>query len=82
MHSEMENYLAYIRQVIYTKRSVNPFLTSFYINGNMFGTVRCKLCDDNVRFVLKHLKEKHSETLKDPDVVKLNMPKIMKKYFT
>jgi hypothetical protein len=48
----------------------------------MFGTVKCKLCGDNVRFALRHLKEKHIETLRDPDVLKLKMSKIMKKYFT
>ena len=47
----------------------------------MFGKAKCKLCNNNVRFVLRHLKEKHPETLKDIDVIKLNMSRIMKKYF-
>ena len=47
----------------------------------MFGKTKCKLCEANVRFALRHLKEKHPETLKDEDVIKLNMPKIMAKYF-
>jgi hypothetical protein len=40
----------------------------------MFGKANCKLCG--------HLKEKHPETLKDPDIIKLEIPKIMEKYFT
>jgi hypothetical protein len=47
----------------------------------MFGKARCKLCGNNVRFALRHLKEKHPETLYDKDVIKLNMLRIMKKYF-
>jgi hypothetical protein len=47
----------------------------------VFGKARCKLCGNNVRFALRHLKEKHPETLNDKDVIKLNMPRIMKKYF-
>jgi hypothetical protein len=27
-------------------------------NSEMFGKAECKLCGDNVRFVLRHLKEK------------------------
>jgi len=34
----------------------------------MFGKAMCKLCGDSVRFALRHLKEKHPETLKDRDV--------------
>lgn len=47
----------------------------------MFGKAKCKLCGDNVRFALRHLREKHQETLKDRDVIKLNMPGIMEKFF-
>jgi hypothetical protein len=47
----------------------------------MFGKAKCKLCRDNVRFVLKHLKEKHPETLNDKDVIQLKMSRIMEKYF-
>jgi hypothetical protein len=47
----------------------------------MFGKEECKLYGDNVRFALRHLKEKHPETLKDRDVIKLNMPRIMGKIF-
>ena len=50
-------------------------------NSEMFGRAKCKLCGDNVRFALIHLKEKHSETLKDRDVAKLNMSRIMEKFF-
>jgi hypothetical protein len=47
----------------------------------VFGKARCKLCGNNVRFALRHLKEKHPETLNDKDVIQLNMSRIMKKYF-
>ena len=47
----------------------------------MFGKARRKLCGDSVRFALRHLKEKHLETLKDRDVIKLNMSKIMERFF-
>ena len=47
----------------------------------MFGKAKCKRCGDSVRFALRHLKEKHPETLKDRDVVKLNMSRIMEKFF-
>jgi hypothetical protein len=47
----------------------------------MFGKAKCKLCGDNVRFILKHLKEKHPETLNDKDVIQLKMSRIMEKYF-
>ena len=38
------------------------FVQNFYnkeVNNNseMFGKAKCKLCGDNVRFVLRHLKE-------------------------
>jgi hypothetical protein len=41
------------------------------------GKAKCKLCGDNVRFILKHLKEKHPETLNDNDVIQLKMSRIM-----
>ena len=47
----------------------------------LFGKAKCRLCGDNVRFALRHLKESHPETMKDFDVMKLNMPKIMERYF-
>ena len=46
----------------------------------MFDKARCRLCHDKVRFALRHLRDKHPESLKDPDVATLNMSKIMKKY--
>ncbi|MFZ0328851.1 MAG: hypothetical protein WAL66_16275 [Nitrososphaeraceae archaeon] len=47
----------------------------------MFSKAKCKLCGDEVRFALKHLRDRHPQTLKDNDVVKLKMSKILKKYF-
>jgi hypothetical protein len=43
--------------------------------------VSCKLCGDNVRFVLRHLKRKHSD-LYDREITRMKMAKIIEKYFT
>jgi hypothetical protein len=64
----------------------SPFsIQNFYnrdVNNFQKCLVRqCKLCGDSVRFALRHLKEKHPETLKDRDVIKLNMSMIMEKFF-
>jgi len=48
----------------------------------MFSKAKCKLCGQNVRFALRHLKQKHPETLNDQDIVKLRMDNVMRKYFT
>jgi hypothetical protein len=48
----------------------------------MFGKATCKICGDKVRFVLKHLKQKHPEILGDMEVAKLKMESIIKKYFS
>jgi hypothetical protein len=48
----------------------------------MFGKAKCKLCGQNVRFALRHLKQQHPETFGDKDLQKLKMENIMKKYFT
>ncbi|MGI0023788.1 MAG: hypothetical protein ACREA4_01425 [Nitrososphaera sp.] len=46
----------------------------------MFGKARCRLCGDDVRLALKHLRDKHGE-IYDTDVKRMKMPQIMKKYF-
>jgi hypothetical protein len=46
----------------------------------MFGKARCRLCGDRVRFVLRHLRQKHPEAM-DADIAKMTMEKIVKKYF-
>jgi hypothetical protein len=33
------------------------------------------------RFAIRHLKEKHPDVMEDRDVIKLNMSKIMEKFF-
>jgi len=48
----------------------------------MFGKLKCRLCGDKVRFVVRHLNEKHPETLSDRDVMKLKMQNIIAKYFS
>ena len=47
----------------------------------MFGKAKCKICGQKVRFALRHLKQKHPETLNDQDIVKLRMDNVMRKYF-
>ena len=47
----------------------------------MFGKARCRLCGDKVRFVLRHLKEKHPEALNGTNADKMTMEKLIKKYF-
>lgn len=47
----------------------------------MFGKAKCKLCGDEVRFALRHLRHEHPEVLSDKDVAKLNMSRVMEKYF-
>jgi hypothetical protein len=47
----------------------------------MFAKARCRLCSDQVRFALRHLRVKHPEVLADKDVARLNMPQIMKRFF-
>jgi hypothetical protein len=52
-----------------------------YIFIGMFAKAHCRLCDDQVRFALQHLRRKHPEVLGDKDIARLNMPQIMKKFF-
>ena len=46
---------------------------------SMFGKAKCKLCDKEVRFVIRHLKKEHLQEFQK--LTNLNMSKIMKKYF-
>ena len=48
----------------------------------MFGKLKCRICGDKVRFVVRHLNEKHPETLSEKDVIKLKMKNIITKYFS
>jgi hypothetical protein len=64
---------SFLAQVFYSK--INNKDTE------MFGRAECKLCGDRVRFALRHLKEKHPEILNDKDVIKLNMSRILEKFF-
>jgi hypothetical protein len=48
----------------------------------MFGKATCRICGDEARFVLKHLRQKHPEILGDMDVAKLKMESVIKKYFS
>ena len=44
----------------------------------MFGKAKCKLCGNEVRFVLKHLKDKHGIYT---EIKHLRMEQIIRKYF-
>ncbi len=46
----------------------------------MFGKAKCKLCGESVRFVLRHLKQRHPN-IYDNEVTKMKMANIMEKYF-
>lgn len=46
----------------------------------MFGKAKCKICGDEVRFALKHLRDKHAGVLESEMKTK-KMQQIMKKYF-
>ena len=46
----------------------------------MFGKAKCRVCGDDVRFALKHLRDKHTE-LFETEVREMKLPQIMKKYF-
>jgi hypothetical protein len=49
----------------------------------MFGKAKCKLCGDEVRLALKHLRDKHGEIYRKEVEVgsKIKMSRVMKKYF-
>ena len=48
----------------------------------MFGKAKCKLCGDEVRLALKHLRDKHGEIYRRREVAsKIKMSGVMKKYF-
>jgi hypothetical protein len=45
----------------------------------MFGKAKCKLCGKEARFAIRHLKNEHFDEFQK--ITKLDMLKIMKKYF-
>jgi hypothetical protein len=47
----------------------------------MFGKARCRICGDEVRLALKHLRDKHSEIYSIEVASKIKMSNIMRKYF-
>ena len=47
----------------------------------MFGKAKCKLCGDEVRLALKHLRDKHSEIYSREVGGKMKMSSFMKRYF-
>jgi hypothetical protein len=47
----------------------------------MFGKAKCRLCGDEVRLALKHLRDKHIEIYSREVAGKMKMSDVMKKYF-
>lgn len=47
----------------------------------MFGKAKCRLCGDEVRLALKHLRDKHTEIYLKEVANKTKMSGVMKKYF-
>jgi hypothetical protein len=47
----------------------------------MFGKAKCKLCGDEVRLALKHLRDKHEEIYGREVAGKMKMSSVMKRYF-
>ncbi len=47
----------------------------------MFGKAKCRLCSDEVRFALRHLRNKHTEIYLREVANKTKMSAVMKKYF-
>ena len=47
----------------------------------MFVKTKCKLCSDEVRFALKHLRSKHRDAHSREVVLKIKMSDAMKRYF-
>jgi hypothetical protein len=47
----------------------------------MFGKAKCKLCGDEVRLALKHLRDKHVEIYSREVAGKMKMSSVMKRYF-
>jgi hypothetical protein len=51
------------------------------IKRAMFGKAKCRLCGDEVRLALKHLRDKHLEIYRREVATKTKMSEVMKKYF-
>jgi hypothetical protein len=51
------------------------------IKLRMFGKAKCRLCGDEVRLALKHLRDKHMEIYRREVTSKTKMSGVMKKYF-
>jgi hypothetical protein len=51
------------------------------IKLTMFGKAKCRLCGDEVRLALKHLRDKHLEIYRREVATKTKMSGVMKKYF-
>jgi hypothetical protein len=48
----------------------------------MFGKAKCKLCNDKVRFALRHLNEKHPEVIQQGGGMnRAKMEKLIERYF-
>ncbi|HZB81180.1 MAG TPA: hypothetical protein VE264_07900 [Nitrososphaera sp.] len=49
--------------------------------AGVFGKAKCKLCGEEVRLALKHMRDKHTEIYSREVAGKMKMSSVMKKYF-
>ncbi|MDQ5863626.1 MAG: hypothetical protein M3263_01965 [Thermoproteota archaeon] len=49
--------------------------------AEVFGKAKCKLCGEEVRLALKHMRDKHTEIYSREVAGKMKMSSVMKKYF-
>jgi hypothetical protein len=77
----IESYI--IMRHVHHRGQSNRRLKSNWRQNNlrMFGKTKCKLCGDEVRLALKHLRDKHGEIYRKEVASKIKMSDVMKKYF-
>jgi hypothetical protein len=62
-----------------TKRNAQKQLNQN--KAGVFGKAKCKLCGEEVRLALKHMRDKHTEIYSREVAGKMKMSSVMKKYF-
>ena len=62
-----------------TKRNAQKQLNQN--KAGVFGKAKCKLCGEEVRLALKHMRDKHTEIYNREVAGKMKMSSVMKKYF-
>ena len=74
----MKNYLLCVLSRP-TKRNTQKQLNQN--KDGVFGKAKCKLCGEEVRLALKHMRDKHTEIYNREVAGKMKMSSVMKKYF-